>query len=351
MQLLDTQAQLDDLVTELHAKAPAAIAIDLEADNLHRYEEKLCLVQLFDGTDFHLIDPLAIDDFTGFIDFINSTRLWMHGADYDMSLFLGEWGVLPDTIWDTQIGARLIGHTKFGYAGLVEHYHDVKLSKSSQREDWRQRPLPHKMLEYALNDVRYLLQIADSIESTLKEKGRHQWFIESINNAKTKALSRNVPRVDPWKINGSGKLQPHGLHYLRALWTWRDAEAQKWDRPAFMVMGNKQIIAWAEQLAKGQRIHTPKHLRPDRQNRLFKALDAARDAPEADWPQKPRNPRHRWTEEEEAHLDAIIAHRNKNAEELGIDPSLIAARATLEALATNRDLPDPLMDWQKSLLP
>ena len=84
----------------------------------------------------------------------------MHGADYDMTLMLGEWKMVPPMLYDTQIAAQLLGHQRFGYASLVEQYFGVELSKSSQKADWGKRPLSSKMLEYACNDVWYLLPLA-----------------------------------------------------------------------------------------------------------------------------------------------------------------------------------------------
>ncbi len=81
----------------------------------------------------------------------------MHGADYDMTMFKRQFGKLPAVVYDTQIGARLLGVRRFGLGDLVNHYFGVELSKSSQKADWGKRPLSPKMIEYALNDVHYLL--------------------------------------------------------------------------------------------------------------------------------------------------------------------------------------------------
>ena len=61
-------------------------AMDLEADSLHRYHEKLSLIQFTDGENHQLIDPLAIDDLKPLTDFLETAQLWMHGADYDIVL-------------------------------------------------------------------------------------------------------------------------------------------------------------------------------------------------------------------------------------------------------------------------
>ena len=94
-------------------------AMDLEADSLHRYHEKLSLIQFTDGENHQLIDPLAIDDLEPLKNFLKTAQLWMHGADYDIVLMRKDLDVVPPVIWDTQIGARLLGVKKFGYGNLV----------------------------------------------------------------------------------------------------------------------------------------------------------------------------------------------------------------------------------------
>jgi len=214
----------------------------------------------------------------------------------------------------------------------------------------RQRPLPEKMLEYALNDVRYLLEIADKLEESLREKNRYEWFEQSLQQAHDRSFARHNEKTDPWRVNGSGRLKPKGLHFLKELWHWRDEEAREWDKPCFMVAGNKLLIEWCEMLTNDQVPNVPRQMRPDRKRRMMKVIERSQQVPAADWPEKIRHPRHHWTEEEEAELDRIINRRNSRATELEIDPSLIAPRAILEAIATGRELSDPLLPWQAELL-
>lgn len=123
--------------------AAGRVVLDLEADSLHRYQEKICLIQYADETGSCLIDPLSIEDMGPFYNWLKETEVWMHGADYDMSLFQNAWETLPAMIWDTQTAARLLGFRQFGLAALVEHFHGITLSKSSQKADWaRATPFP-----------------------------------------------------------------------------------------------------------------------------------------------------------------------------------------------------------------
>lgn len=326
-------------------------AIDTEADSLHRYKESLCLIQFTTGNECVLIDPLAIKDLSPLDDYLVGSTVWMHGADYDMTMLKREFGRLPETVFDTQIGARLLGVEKFGLGNLVEHYFGITLSKSSQKADWGKRPLSDKMIDYALNDVRYLLEMGDKIVSKLKQLGRYDWFLESCESAKTKVQERDDSKDDQWRISGSGKLPPFGLACLRGLWHWRDKEAEAWDRPSFMVAPNRQLIEWSFLMADRKSIHLPPHFRNDRIKR-FKEMQASVFAlPESEWPAKPTGKRRKRDREFDDRVDSLIAQRNQTASELGIDGSLLASRSVIESISANEAQPaDLLMKWQLELL-
>ena len=333
------------------ASRQSICAIDTEADSLHRYRESLCLVQFAWEDQAVLIDPLAIEDLSPFSRYMETRTVWMHGADYDMTMLRREFNALPKDVFDTQIGVRLLGLRKFGLANLVEHYFHIKLSKTSQKADWGKRPLSDKMIEYALNDVRYLLPMAEKIVAQLKDIGRYEWFLESCLAAKEKVMDRDESRDDPWRIQGSGRLDRAGLHFLNVLWLWRDAEAMRWDRPTFMVATNKQLLAWAGALAAGGRVELPHHYRPDRRRRFETVISEARGVSEDNYPQKVRGPRRRRDKDFDARLDGLLARRNAVAEELEIEGSVLASRGMLEALAGDEeDAAGAFMKWQLDCL-
>jgi ribonuclease D len=326
-------------------------AIDTEADSLHRYSESLCLVQFTAGSDCVLIDPLAVKDMSPLRDYLRDATVWMHGADYDMTMLKREFSELPATVYDTQIGARLLGVEKFGLGNLVEHYFDIVLSKSSQKADWGKRPLSEKMIDYALNDVRYLLEMGDIIVARLKEKGRYDWFIESCECARDKVANRDDSKEDQWRISGSGKLDGHGLACLRALWNWRDKEAEVWDRPSFMVATNSNLLEWSQILADRGTIDLPNHFRGDRVKRFKETLSALKELPQSEWPARIVMKRRKRDREFDQKVDQMIVRRNGIASELGIDGSLIASRSVIEALAADEAQPEELlMKWQRDLL-
>ena len=345
----------DRLVSHLQAsrkgsEAPVC-AIDTEADSLHRYRESLCLIQFADRNDPVLIDPLAIEDLSAFGAYLADATVWMHGADYDMTMFKRQFGALPPVVYDTQIGARLLGVRRFGLGDLVSRYFGVELSKSSQKADWGKRPLSPKMIEYALNDVRYLLEMGDLIVTELKNLGRYDWFEESCAAARQRVLDRDDSKEENWRIQGSGKLERFGLVCLRALWYWRDAEAKAWDRPSFMVTPNRQLLEWSADLANRKNISLPHHFRPDRVKRFRAAVAAVESLAEKDWPDRVTGKRRKLDRDFERKVTAMIKTREQAAVQLDIEGSLIAPRSVLESLVAGDAEPaDVLLGWQRLCL-
>lgn len=346
--MIETTEQLRTKLQQASQGAsPPVCAIDTEADSLHRYRESLCLIQFAAAGEPFLIDPLAIDDLTPLWDYLSTATVWMHGADYDMTMIKRECAKLPPVVFDTQIGARLLGARRFGLGDLVLSYFNIELCKTSQKADWGKRPLSDKMVEYALNDVRYLLEMGDKITAELKERGRYEWFVESCEAARDKVLQRDDSHEENWRIQGAGKLEPFGLACLRALWHWRDAEAKAWDRPSFMVVTNRQLGEWATELASGRNITLPHHFRPDRIKRLRAAVAAVEAIPESDWPKRISVRRRKRDRDFERRLDDLIQKRETVAASLDIEGSLIAPRAVLESIAANEvDPNNVLLAWQ-----
>lgn len=349
--LIQDNTSLQELVDRISPAAPVC-AIDTEADSLHRYKESLCLIQLSAGGENVLIDPLAIDQMQQFAEYLCSCEVWMHGADYDMTMIRREYGKLPPVVWDTQIGARLLGLRKFGLSDLVEHWFGVSLIKTSQKADWGKRPMTPTMLEYAINDVVYLLPMGECIVEELIDKGRYEWFVQSCEAARKKVLERDENKEDLWRINGSSRLTPRGLAYLRAMWQWRDAEAASWDKPSFMVVNNKTMIQWAEWMAADEAFDLPRHLqRPERLRRYQKAIAAAAALTDDELPEKIRAPRRKKDAAFDRAVDAIIQKRDAAAATLDIDPSLLIARSVAESIAAGELLADDcLLPWQREQL-
>lgn len=327
------------------------IAIDTEADSLHCYFEKLCLIQIsVPGCD-ELVDPLAGLLLTPLFEVLSKVELVIHGADYDLRLLRRVGLTEVRRVFDTMIAARLVGITEFSLAALLSKSFNVTLAKGSQKANWAQRPLSPRMEEYAINDTRYLLALAEQLEARLRELGRWSWFEQSCERAIAAAQTvRERDYENAWRITGSSDLQDRAAAVFRALWHWRDAEARAVDRPAFHILQNQDLIEAARRLDQGQSVALP-HVKGGRRHRFFAAADAALQLPESQWPRLLRKPRPRPTPDEQRAFQRLRTARDKAAAEFGLDPSLIAPKATLESLASEpAAASERLMPWQRELI-
>jgi len=327
------------------------VSLDTEADSLHCYFEKLCLIQIsIPGHDV-LIDPLADVSLEPLFAELQRHEVILQGLDYDLRLLRRAGMEEIGGVFDTMIAARLTGIQEFSLAALLERHFGIVLAKGSQKANWAKRPLSPKMEEYARNDTRHLLPLAEKLEEDLVRLGRREWFLQSCDKAiAATRINRERDLDSAWRITGSGDLRGRAAAVMRGLWMWRDEEARKVDRPSFHILRNDLLIDSAKRFAAGERVHIA-HLSGGRLKRFFAAAEAALALPESEWPRFVRNPRSRPTPEQERRFAEFKTRRDRAAAEHRIDPSLIASKSVLEALAADVEgtLPS-LLPWQRMLL-
>src|SRR5438552_7535039 len=201
-----------------HLRTAEWIAIDTEADSLHAYPEKLCLLQISIAGQDELVDQLADISLDLLWPVLRNHELIMHGADYDLRLLRRTFQFIPHHVFDTMIAARLLGYQEFSLTHLVSAKLGVTLEKGPQKMDWARRPLTERMERYARNDTRYLRPVAARLYAELETTGRLGWLKESC--ARLIREASQPKQLDPelvWRIKGSDRLTPKGLAILREL--------------------------------------------------------------------------------------------------------------------------------------
>ncbi|HLB33634.1 MAG: hypothetical protein A3F67_00245 [Verrucomicrobia bacterium RIFCSPHIGHO2_12_FULL_41_10] len=332
-----------------HLASQSTVALDTEADSLHCYFEKLCLIQLGSDQQFHLMDPLAGLPLEKLFTALNGKRLIFHDADYDLRL-LRRSGEFPDNdIFDTMIAARLCGEPHLGLSALVEKYFHVTLSKASRKANWGLRPLSSQMVTYAINDVRYLFDLADILNERLEEFERMEWFYQSRDRMLRATRGTKTRDEDSlWRLSGYSKLPPQSWAVLKALWLWRDAEARQWDKPAFYIMSNHELLQAAEFAPLEKSFKRPRLTQTVLQ-RFEEVLAEALALSEESWPQPLLSVRTHVTKQERDRFKKLKDHRDRVAYDLNLDPSIIASNSAMEITVRNPEVP-VLLPWQQSLL-
>jgi len=350
--VIDTEPRLAGFLPKL--QAASWVALDTEADSLHAYPEKLCLIQISTVAGDELIDPLAHLNLAPLLDALSGHELIMHGADYDLRLLLKHHEFVPGAIFDTMLAARLLGLRQFSLSHLVGTCLQVQLEKGPQKANWALRPLTARMEQYARNDTHYLKPMADVLRRELEAKGRLAWHQESCARLIAEATKPRPPDLDSvWRVKGSHLLDRPALAVLRELWRWREREATAANKPPFFVMSHDKLVELAAAAAQARPLQPllPRHLSERRRGALLKAAAQGPGLPPEQHPKVLRPASRRASEAERRRFLELQKKRDARAAELGLDPSLIASRAVLSDLARDRQKhEDELMVWQRELL-
>lgn len=349
--MIADEKRLAEVVTAL--ERASWIAVDTEADSLHAYPEKLCLLQLsIDHGDF-LIDTLAGLDLSPVLEILRSREIILHGADYDLRMMRKTFQFVPSSIFDTMTAARLLGYTQFGLGHLVETHLGVKLEKGPQKMNWARRPLTPRMEEYARNDTKHLKRLSDILRAELERKGRLSWQKETCEQLILDCTDIPASNPDQWRLKGSDRLDPRGLAVLRELWKWREREAVAANKPPFFVLNHDLVLRLAhdaERIADIEEI-LPTNMSSRRREAILHAIAHARELPADQLPRKRVNVLYQPSPAEQRRFTALRQIRDKAAAELQLDPTLIASRSTLVLLSQDWDkYKEHLMHWQRDLL-
>jgi len=327
------------------------VAVDTEADSLHCYREKLCLLQIsLPGQDY-VVDPLADVDLAPLCAALERKEIVLHGADFDLRLLRRGLNFTTQRLFDTVIAARLLGIREFSLAALIKRYFDVQLGKGSQKANWARRPLPARMFEYAVNDTHYLLPLAERLELQLKQCDRIDWLRQSCQRATEQAAVERVRDEDEvWRIRGSASLRGRSAGVLRALWHWREKEAEAADRPPFHILQNHELLNAAVGFAS-DKLPDYRHFSSRRRQEFRAAAQSALQSRESEWPVSRRRFGTRPSAEMIARTEELRRRRDRAAIELDLEPSFIAPRSTLGVIAADETrVTTLLVPWQRELL-
>ena len=221
------------------------LAIDIEADSLYHYYEKVCLIQISTDRETYILDPLEIQEVAELAPLMAnpSVEKVFHAASYDVYCLRRDYGFAFANIFDTHIAAQLLGYEFLGLSALMEQILGIYHSKRRQRDDWSHRPLDPEQLEYAAMDTHHLLRLRDALEAELLEKARLEWAQEEFEIAASAERPEKEFDTEGFRrIKGSRDLSLQDQVVLRALYLVRDKMARIMDVPPFKVLNNSVLL-------------------------------------------------------------------------------------------------------------
>ncbi|CAG1006504.1 partial Ribonuclease D, partial [Burkholderiales bacterium] len=225
------------------------LACDLEADSMHHYQEKVCLIQFAVPGLAAIVDPLAVADLAPLAPLFAdpAIRKVFHGADYDIRSLHRDFGIEVNNLFDTMIACQFLGEREFGLAAVLKKRFGVELDKQYQRADWSRRPLTAGMIEYAVKDTTLLIELAGQLEGELRAKGRLGWVSEECALLARVRVAQRPDDVPLFlRFKGALRMSPRSLAVLEEILRFRDRRARQMDVPPFKVLGTETVRELAE---------------------------------------------------------------------------------------------------------
>lgn len=248
-QLITTFEELETVCSL--AQRQGAVALDTEFVRTRTLTPHLGLIQLYDGQQLVLIDPLAIENMQPFVALLENEAVVkvLHSCSEDLETFLTAFDTVPKPIFDTQFAASILGKgPTLGYAKLVEMLCDVVLDKGESRTDWLARPLREAQLSYAANDVLYLLPCYHILAEEIQEVGKAHWVYEEMALLAAKKRAQLPDDFAYLAIKNNWRLNQEQLTVLQALAAWRLHTARQKDMALNFVFKEGHLFEAAQRL-------------------------------------------------------------------------------------------------------
>ena len=357
--IIDTFDALKNLARTIDAEK--TIGVDLEADSMYHFKEKVCLIQMAAPGINVVIDPLIVKDLSPLKPIFNRPDVCkiFHGADYDVRSLYRDFDITINNLFDTELASRFLGYSETGLEAVLKNKFDVALDKKFQRKDWSRRPLPLDMISYAAKDARYLLPLAQILTGELEELGRLPWVQEECEIlSKVRANTNNT---GPLYLNfkGAGKLNPKSLAVLEALLQYRRRIARKKDRPLFRIFSNRSLLELADKKPPDLKLLEKTRALSPKQMSMYSAgvIAAIQDAMQIEQDNLPVYPRRRSPRVPlvvAGRVKALRNWRDEQVDRLVLDPALICTKALMSTIAQQKpsrvsDLStiNEMKNWQK----
>lgn len=308
------------------------IGLDTEFMREKTFFAELCLIQISIGKNIFCIDPLARSDMQAFWSSLMPTPWVVHSARQDIEVIYQAAEQMPAKLFDTQVAAGLLGYApQMGYATLVSELFDVEIPKSHTRADWSRRPLADEVLQYAAEDVEYLLPARDILAERLDKLGRLDWAEEDSAMLLDPALYDIDPQSAIKRLKGARNMRGRKRSAAARLAAWREREALRANRPRQWIARDAALleIAFALPTSKKQlesMDDLPAGLVKRSGHRLLEVV--AESATDDHNHQPPSAP----NEQQKALLKKMQAQVANCAEGLGISAEVIAPKKELSAV-------------------
>jgi ribonuclease D len=330
-----------------------AVAVDTEFLRERTYRAELCLIQVATTREAACVDPILLGDLSELARPLATLRpvKVMHACRQDLEVLYPVAGLVAP-VFDTQIAAALTGApAQVGYADLVRKLLGHDLSKAHTRTDWSKRPLSPEQIEYALDDVRYLLPLKAHLEGQIEQLGRTAWLAEELAGLATAANFTVEPQRAWARVKGLHGLDAARARLLQELAAWRERRAIERNRPRGWILDEgvlREIVLRVPRTLEA--LAAIADLPPSLLKNCGAEILACVAAAHIPDPAPPLDPRARPDPARTALVRRLVDLNQSIALELAMSPEVLTTRRELEQLVDGRRDVSVLQGWRRSVV-
>lgn len=218
------------------------LAMDFESEsNLHVYGEKLCLVQIFDGKRYFLIDPFGVsrDELAKLFEDKKIIK-YFYGCESDLSLVYKQYQIKIKSVFDIKNMVDVLDLEKKGLDSVISSVLNISSTtnkKQYQMYNWTIRPIKSEALEYALSDVEYLFDLYNELLKQINNNNKHTELIHTIVRNRNEFDSKSIPTV--FKSFEYKELKSIEKDLFKKIYDLRDKYAQELNFPPNVVIAKE----------------------------------------------------------------------------------------------------------------
>ena len=250
--LITDQGRFENLCE--HIRKVGEVAFDTEFLSEHTYRPELCLLQFATREESAAVDPFEVRDLSSWWKLMSSgdVKVVVHGGREEVRFCLWLGGARPGKFYDTQIAEGLLSRSyPMSYTSLVARVLGKNTTGKETRTDWRRRPLTDRQIDYAIEDVDFLLEIYTKQSQLLESRGRTAWA--ECEFERFVGELEQEPNREGWrKLPGAQGLSPRELAVAKEVYLWREREALARDKPPRRVFRDDLIIELARRQPSDQ---------------------------------------------------------------------------------------------------
>ncbi|MBA3009251.1 MAG: HRDC domain-containing protein [Proteobacteria bacterium] len=316
------------------------IGVDLEADSMHCFKEKVCLIQIAGSDQAFLVDPFLINDFSPFIRLLENQDIVkiFHGADFDVRSLDREMGVRIENLFDTEIACRFLNVRERGLGALLKEHFNVYVDKKFQKVDWSRRPLKEDMVAYSVGDVAHLIALHDRIKERLEKMNRFSWAKEEFEAQASVKYESNHQLPLFKKFKGAGKMDNRSLAVLENLLQVRMDIAEKKDLPLFKIMSSQSLMILATHRPKAVETMISIKALSKKQADMYghlcqEAISSALALAHGELPSYPKTRMPKKNPQVLERIDLLKKMRDKLSISIGMEPGFLINNTLISAIA------------------